>query len=142
MGHKKSQKGQVSISNYKGRIRLRWRHKGIRHSLSLHAYNKTNLSTARKVVLQIELDILNGQFDHTLEKYGGKCSLLNDGPVVQKTIVQYFEQWVKEVKQLDCDKNSDYNHLRNTLRKWGELHPRLNRTYGRSLILKEVPDEK
>ena len=40
-----------------------------------------------------------------------------------QSIVEYFEKWVKEYKQLDCNKNSDYHHLRNTLRKWDEINP-------------------
>jgi integrase len=36
-------------------------------------------------------------------------------------MVEHFEYWVKEYKQMDCDKNVDYYHLRNTLRKWGEF---------------------
>ena len=117
----KNQKGTVSIENYRNRIRLRWRYEGKRYSLSLSSYNKANVLAAKKIVLQIELDIAKEQFDNTLVKYGGKTapSIL----IAEKTctIVQYFEKWVKAYKQLDCDKNSDYFHLRNTLKKWGEI---------------------
>lgn len=34
-------------------------------------------------------------------------------------MVAYFEKWVKQYKQLDCDKDADYYHLRNTLKKMG-----------------------
>ena len=61
LGHK-SPKGAVSISNYKERIRLRWRYLGKRYSLSLAAYDKVNLRAVKRVVLQIELDMANGQF--------------------------------------------------------------------------------
>ena len=62
----KNQKGTVTVEIADQRIRLRWRNHGKRYSISLGAYSKTNLSAARKVVLQIELDILNEQFDSTL----------------------------------------------------------------------------
>jgi integrase len=123
MGHNKTKKGQVSISNYKGRIRLRWRYEGKRFSLSLNAFNSQNLLYSRKIALQIELDILSNQFDHSLVKYGAKSTVKIDEHDTALSTVQYFEKWVKEFKQLDCERNSDYNHLRNTLRKWGELQP-------------------
>ena len=59
----KNQKGTVTIENADQRIRLRWRYHGKRYSISLGGYSKINLSVARKVVLQIELDMLNQQFD-------------------------------------------------------------------------------
>ena len=122
LGHK-SPKGAVSISNYKERIRLRWRYLGKRYSLSLAAYDKVNLKAVKRVVLQIELDMANGQFDDKLLRYSGKVIHVNEEPVIPLSIVACFERWVKDFKQLDCDKNSDYYHLRNTLRKWGEINP-------------------
>jgi integrase len=122
LGHK-SPKGAVSISNYRERIRLRWRYQGKRYSLSLSAYTKVNLNAVKKVVLQIELDMANGQFDDSLVKYGGKVVKAVEEPKKPQTIVACFEKWVKDYKQLDCDKNSDYFHLRGTLRKWGEIDP-------------------
>jgi integrase len=65
----------------------------------------------------------NGQFDESLTKYGGKVVKAVEEPKKLQTIVACFEKWVKEYKQLDCDKNSDYFHLRGTLRKWGEINP-------------------
>jgi integrase len=121
LGHK-SPKGAVSVTNYKNRIRLRWRYQGKRYSLSLGPYDKINLKAASKVVLQIELDMVSEQFDDTLVKYGGKALKPIVEPIKPKSIVEYFEKWVKEYKQLDCNKNSDYYHLRNTLRKWGEIN--------------------
>jgi integrase len=117
----KNQKGNVSIENYKNRIRLRWRYEGKRYSLSLSSYTKTNVLAAKKIVLQIELDIAKEQFDNTLVKYGGKTAPSIQIAEKTFTIVEYFEKWVKTYKQLDCDKNSDYFHLRNTLKKWGEI---------------------
>jgi integrase len=119
----KNQKGTVTVSNADQRTRLRWRYQGKRYSLSLGQYDKINLKSAKKVVLQIELDIANDQFDHTLVRYGGKVIIVHEEPVIHLSIVACFEKWVKDFKQLDCDKNSDYHHLRNTLRKWGEINP-------------------
>ncbi len=71
MGHKNS-KGTVSIVNYRGRIRLRWRYQLKRYSLNLSIYNKTNLLQAKKVAISIEEDVANDRFDYTLNRYKGK----------------------------------------------------------------------
>jgi integrase len=122
LGHK-SPKGSVSITNYKGRIRLRWRYKGNRYSLSLAAFNKVNLAQAKKIALQIELDMVSEAFDETLVKYGSRTVIPKEENILPITNVKLFEKWVKEYKNLDCDIHSDYYHLRNTLKKWGELGP-------------------
>ncbi len=119
----KNQKGTVTVSNADQRIRLRWRYQGKRYSLCLGPYDKVNLKATKKVVLQIELDMANGQFDDSLIKYGGKLVKTIEEPKKPQTIVACFEKWVKDYKQLDCDKNSDYYHLRGTLKKWGEIDP-------------------
>jgi len=93
LGHK-SPKGAVSISNYKERIRLRWRYLGKRYSLSLAAFNKVNLKATKRVVLHIELDMANGLFDDTLLRYSGKVIHVNEEPVIPLSIVACFERWV------------------------------------------------
>jgi len=67
----KNAKGTVSIENFRGRIRLRWRFQSKRYSLSLTAYNKTNLLQARITGLQIEQDMVTDSFDISLVKYKG-----------------------------------------------------------------------
>jgi integrase len=114
----KNQKGTVSIANADGRIRLRFRYLGKRYSLSLGPYDKINLKAASKVVLQIELDMANGQFDDSLTKYGGKCNLKRED---NKSIVSYFEEWVTDYKQMDCEIHTNYNSTRNMLKKWGDI---------------------
>ena len=73
MGHK-NQKGTVSITQYNGRIRLRWRKDCKRYSINLHAYTELTLIQAKRVALQIEQDIILGTFDQSLIKYTGKES--------------------------------------------------------------------
>ena len=68
----RNQKGTVTVSNADQRTRLRWRYQGKRYTLSLGPFDKINLKAAKKVVLQIELDMANGHLNHTLVKYGGK----------------------------------------------------------------------
>jgi integrase len=114
----KNQKGTVSVENYRGRIRLRWRYKAKRYSISLTAYSKQNLFQARILALEIEQDILMNLFDFTLIKYGGKDANSNKK---SKSIVAYFEDWVSFYKQMDCEKHTNYNSTRNMLRKWSKI---------------------
>jgi integrase len=71
MGQKlKSSKGEISITNFQGRIRLRWRYAGERYSLNLpHAYLPENLHHGTVKATEIRLDIIKGCFDPSLEKY-------------------------------------------------------------------------
>jgi integrase len=116
MGHRNS-KGTVSIINYKGRVRLRWRYFSKRYSINLFAYTKENTLHARITALEIEQDIVLGRFDQTLVKYGVKQNEKEE----PKTIVAYFEEWVTNYKQMDCDKHTNYNSTRNMMRKWGKI---------------------
>lgn len=117
MGQKNT-KGTVSISNAGNRIRLRWRHKSIRYSINLNSYNKLNLLAARKVALQIELDIACDVFDASLKRYYNKA---DTSVLVKKSFVEYFEEWTSKIKQMDCEVHTNYNSLRNMIRKWGKV---------------------
>lgn len=149
MGHKSS-KGSVSITEYKGRIRLRWRHEGKRYSLNLSIWNQLNLLQAKKTTLQIEQDIITGCFDSSLIKYSGKVNtLVKASP---KSFVELFEEWTINYKQMDCEVHTNYNSCRNMMRKWGKITQdnvlgKLNKetfcngTYNRRLtILKSFAD--
>jgi integrase len=123
MGHKlghKNSKGVISINDYKGRIRLRWRYQGVRYSLNLSRWDQLHLLQAKKLALQIEQDMILEQFDVTLDKYRDKPK----APVIKesRSMVNYFETWVKVYKQMDCEINIDYYNIRNTIRKWGDFN--------------------
>lgn len=115
MGHK-NPKGSITIQNYKNRIRLRWRYQSKRYSINLSSYNKLNLLKARKIVIQIEQDIAIDAFDFSLMRYRSE---LGRTAKETKTIVELFEKWVSEYKQMDCEKHINYFSVRNMLKKWG-----------------------
>lgn len=119
MGLKKT-KGAVSLTDWKGRLRMRWRYANKRYSLTLFTNNKKGLLQAKMLALEIESDLFNERFDATLCKYK-RVEPLQELEHSSKTIVEHFEFWVREYKQMNCDKNVDYYHLRNTLRKWNEF---------------------
>jgi len=139
----KNQKGTVSIENYRERVRLRWRYQTKRYSLNLSNYNKSTLLQAKKVALLIEQDIVNNQFDFTLRRYSGKANSVVGN---ENTIVKYFEEWTSSYKQMDCERHTNYNSVRNMLRNWGKIeqtniHKKLNAetfcaaTYNRRLTM-------
>jgi hypothetical protein len=65
----KTSKGEISISNFEERIRLKWRYAGERYSLNLpYAYLPENLHQGAIKDTEIKLDILKGCFD----SYPGK----------------------------------------------------------------------
>ncbi len=65
----KSPKGTVSIGNYEGRIRLRWRYESRRFCITLSQWNDRNLYAAKMAALKIEHDMMVDAFDETLERY-------------------------------------------------------------------------
>lgn len=120
----KISKGAVSITNCEVRIRLRWRYLGERYSISLSAYNQLNLLQAKKTALQIEQDIITGNFDVTLLKYSKNKAVLNKKAApAESSFVTLFENWTKNYKQMDCEIHTNYNSTRNMIKKWGRVKP-------------------
>jgi integrase len=117
MGHKNA-KGTVSIKVYKQRLRLRWRIKTKRYSLNLGAATELNILQAKKVALQIEQDIILGIFDESLYRYNGKQTIVSSKG---KSFTDYFEYWVKNYRQMDCEIHTNYNSTRNMISKWGRV---------------------
>jgi integrase len=118
MGTKKGSKGAVSIENIDNRIRLRWRHQSKRYSLSLFLFSKTNLIQAKRIAATIEKDIVFESFDETLKKYKPE---VKQEPVYRKTLVEHFEHWVKNYRNMDCEMHIDYNSTRNMMLRWGKF---------------------
>lgn len=87
--------------------------------MNLSFYNKQNLLQAKKIALTIEEDVTNDRFDYSLNKYKGK----NESPsITEKTFVEYFEEWTTSYKQMDCELHTNYNSVRNMLKKWGKTN--------------------
>lgn len=116
----RNQKGSVSIENINNRIRLRWRFQNLRYSLNLFSFTKVNLLHAKKTALQIENDLITGDFDSSLQRYK-PASAQAVVPVVVKTLIQHFEDWVKDYRNMDCEKDIDYNSTRNMMLRWGSF---------------------
>jgi len=118
MGISKAQKGTVSISKYRNKIRLRWRYLSKRYSLTLYQYHKLNLVKAKKVALQIEEDMVSNIFDFSLKKYNSAQPLDDDQ---HKHMYLQFESWVKNYRNKDCDRDKQYHTVRNMLKSWGNI---------------------
>ncbi len=91
---KKSSKGTVSIEEFQGRLRLRWRYQGKRFTLSIGLPDsKVNRQVAQQKATTIELDIASGNFDASLKKY--KPQIQNISSI---TVVTLFEEFVATKK--------------------------------------------
>ncbi len=117
----KNSKGGISIENFRGRIRLRWRFLGKRYSLNLSKWDELNLLQAKKLALQIEQDMILNQFDSTLERY--KLTPKKATPIVNKSTIEWFEEWTRDYKQVDFNLNVHYNSVRAMLKRWGKFTP-------------------
>lgn len=138
MGQKtKTPKGEISISNFEGRIRLRWRYSGERYSLNLpYAYLPENLHHGTVKATEIKLDILKGCFDSSLEKYKPAPIIKPEAlkPVevpatIEKTqsptflndLVTHFNDWCTNIRNVDVENSIDYLYTRRLLEKWVDV---------------------
>ena len=91
---KKSAKGTVKVESDRGRLRLRFTCQGKRYYFAIGLPNTDiNRKVAEQRARQIELDILSGNFDPTLEKYKPErsaektnVSLLTSGELLEQFI--------------------------------------------------------
>ncbi|NLR58151.1 tyrosine-type recombinase/integrase [Chitinophaga polysaccharea] len=146
---KKSNKGEISIEDHRGKIRLRWRYNGVRYPLNLpYAYTAENMHHATVKIAEIKLDILKGCFDPTLEKYrevpsqslpirkparqkgspiqqnGSQVDRGNQDdnyPINIKDLLSLFVYWVINIKSVDIENTSYYFNAKRLLEKWKDL---------------------
>jgi integrase len=124
----KTKKGDISIDNNNGRIRLRWRYSGDRYHLNIpYNYIPENLHHATITATEIKLDILKGCFDTSLEKYRETESSTKLQEVKETIpitlnflheLTTLFNDWTKNVRNIDIDNSNDYLYLRRVLEKW------------------------
>lgn len=117
---KKSPKGEISIDNNKGRIRLRWRHEGIRYTLNMpYSYLSENMHHATLKVAEIKLDIMKGCFDATLVKYKpepvkpviptpSQAEIPEPTVIYLDQLVSKFNDWTKNMRNTNIDLSVDY----------------------------------
>jgi hypothetical protein len=82
-------------------------------------FTKANLLQAKRIAVQIENDIATDSFDLTLKKY--KPLTLQEEIKTDKTLVDHFQEWVKGYRNMDCERDIDYNSTRNMMLKWGDF---------------------
>lgn len=128
----RSRKGEISISDNNGRLRLRWRYAGERYSLNLsYPYLPENMHHATLKIAEIKLDIAKGCFDTTLEKYNPSllvATIPKTQPVSVSTkpdnrsvhlneLVKDFNDWGKNIRNVDVDNTTYYLAAKNFLEK-------------------------
>lgn len=95
----KAFKGSVQIITSHAQLQLRFRFAGKRHYLSLgFPDTTTNRKLPEKKAREIELDILSGNFDQTLQKYKTQSALSVASPDIASDKVIHKEI-VKKVKR-------------------------------------------
>jgi integrase len=114
----KASKGSVQIKTSNGRLQLVFSHAGKRHYLSLgFSDTPTHRKLAEAKARQLELDILSGHFDHTLERYKPQVVLSVATPDITPQItpqitpkVSLAELWegFVEYKRPQCSENTMY----------------------------------
>lgn len=158
---KKSPKGEIGVDDNNGRLRLRWRYAGERYSLNLpYAYLPENMHHATLKSTEINLDIMKGCFDPSLEKYNSaphppaipraqampEIRRPDNSLICLDMLVPDFNDWGKNIRNVDVDNAVDYLYVRRLLEKWtgvpvAEIAGRLNEqpwvatTYNRRLTM-------
>jgi integrase len=97
----------VSVESLSDRgLRLRWRHGGDRHCLALGLPDSlTNRAVAEGKARQIELDILSGHFDKSLDRYRLQPKGEQKEQKIRSSVPDLFERFTKE-KQKDVYKRT------------------------------------
>ncbi|WP_028954393.1 site-specific integrase [Synechocystis sp. PCC 7509] len=125
----KTAKGNVAIKNNCDRLRLRWSFRGERYCLALGLpYNKINLKAAQKIVSEIELDMLGGYFDPSLDKYRTnsvptKTAKLALGEAKDLYLLPLWNEWVMSLKLSERTRNGHYKAI---LRHIEKANPQLD----------------
>lgn len=125
----KTPKGEISITNADGRIRLRWRYNGNRYSLNLpFSYVPENMPHATVKITEIKLDMMRGCFDTSLKKYSPQPENRVSTPIrsnVQAKPIIYlheltekFTDWVTQIRNINIEHSIDYFGTKRVLERY------------------------
>ena len=122
----KSHEGTVSVLSQKGLLRLRWRIEGSDKRPVLYLGlpdTRSNRKKAELLAKQIEIDLTDGSYDPTLEKYRVQVRPTNVNEQVRsqsESVVDLFDRFVEhKAKEVDA----------RTLEKYGALGTRLKQFF-------------
>jgi integrase len=88
----KTSKGDVVVEEFRGRLRLRWRHEGERYTLAIGLPDTpTNRIAAQGKANKIALDMAAGHFDPTLGAYRPKRA-----QAAKMTAAELFERFAED----------------------------------------------
>lgn len=117
----KTPKGSVAIENSRNRLRLRWSKE--RYCLALGLpHNNINFKVAQKIASQIELDILAGHFDPTLDKYRTNFTPIKTRKsstitLSSKYLLSVWDKWVSSLELSQRTRNGHYETIRKHIEK-------------------------
>ncbi|GAB4364957.1 MAG: hypothetical protein Kow00121_01080 [Elainellaceae cyanobacterium] len=94
MVYSQASKTSVSIADNNGSVKLRWSYAGKRYNFSPGLkYTNEGIKLAEQKARQIELDIISGNFDPSLDKYRDKPSSNLISLPTAKPAIQLAELW-------------------------------------------------
>ncbi len=105
---KKASKGTVTVEEFRGRLRLRWRYLTKQYTLAIGLPNSPiNQKAAQQKANRIELDLASDNFDPTLKKYKPKLDTQN----TQISVVALFQQFMEHKSKIVSPKTikQEYN---------------------------------
>jgi integrase len=110
----KASKGTVQVIASNNRLQLRFRFGGKRHYLSMGLPDtKVNRKAAEQKATQIELDMLSGNFDETLEKYKPHSAFSTVTPdITPKSVLTSAQLWERyiEFKSSEVKETTKHYH--------------------------------
>jgi integrase len=137
----KSQKGTVSISDYKNGLRLRWRYDAKREALYISSSVASFKKIANTVKGIIERDILMDDYDHSLQRYHDllQKAAIHDATLEHQIVptayqsykpkstlqvaevdcIQMFKQYLVAKGKAEHNLSSYYYDTRQMLKRWG-----------------------
>jgi integrase len=116
---KKAKYGSIQLVERSGKLYLHFRANGKRFRFSLGI---TDTSIGRKkaesIAYKIEVDILSGNFDPTLEKYSSKPKI-----ILEKTtsVLEMWQKWVKSLRLSKRTENGHYKAIEAMITRWGKV---------------------
>jgi integrase len=104
---RKASKGSVQVINSNNRLQLRFRYAGKRHYLSMGLPDTViNRKAAEAKARQIELDIISGNFDETLDKYKPQSALSTAEEITPEVSLKELWEAFLEFKRPQCSENT------------------------------------
>jgi integrase len=115
---KRAPNGTVTVGNDDGRIYLRWTVGGKRYYLYLNfPYTPTSVKVANGIKARVEVDILTGTFDSSLQKYRPSLQPAREVTKFKVALLEIYVEWTESLNLTPRTANGHYKALGNLIKK-------------------------